>query len=153
MHHVKRHPLLYAPVSAPVLFLLLAHLVSLPAHILLKATGLLAHQAFFDTMLTWSVYGFLPVVLGSYVSFHAVARPVAALIEQRQASLRESVPLLFLLPGAMYGAVIGCGLLVLLRPGSSSGELVLFLFCLLIGMLNWFLYCQMAGIKKGKDTV
>ena len=37
--HVRRHPRLYAPAGAPILFLLVAHVVSLPALVLTRSGG------------------------------------------------------------------------------------------------------------------
>ena len=138
LRHIKRHPLIYAPLAGPVLLVLLAHMIAVPAHILLKSSAHGEAMAIVDAMLTWSVYGFLPLLLLSYASFHAVARPVVRILRQHWES---APPVAFnMLPGTAQGAIAGMGFLILLRPGSELAELVLFGICLLIGMLNWFVY-------------
>ena len=151
LRHVIRHPLVYAPAAGPVALVLLAHIVAVPTHILLKSSAQINALALVDSVLTWSVYGFLPLLLLAYGGFHAVARPVAQILRQRW---EDAPPVaLSLLPGVAYGAVAGMGFLLLLRPGSELAELVVFAICLLIGILNWFVYRQLCPEDVGRpDT-
>ncbi len=142
--HVKKHPAVYAPAVAPVLLLLCAHVISIPAHMVLKTAGLMQYQNVFDSMLTWGVYGFLPLVLVSYTAFHGVARPFAGLLARRWPAIPAAV--FALAPGVAYGVVAGVGFLALLRPGSGVGTLLLLLFCLLTGIVNWFFYRKMGDV-------
>ena len=144
VRHVKKHPAAYAPAVAPVLLLLCAHVISIPAHMVLKTAGLMQYQNVFDSMLTWGVYGFLPLVLVSYAAFHGVARPVASLLARKWPAM--SATMFGLAPGAAYGVVAGIGFLALLRPGSEVGTLLLLLFCLLTGIVNWLFYRKMGGV-------
>lgn len=140
--HVRRHPRLYAPAGAPILFLFVAHVVSLPALVLTRSGGTEGFGAACRTLLAWAVFGFLPFLVLSYLAFFLAARPLADLLARRQASLPSAVGFL---PPAGYGVAIACGMFLLLRPGHWPGDLALLLCCLAAGTLNWFLYLRLAG--------
>lgn len=133
---------MYAPAAGPVGLVLLTHIIAVPAHILFKSSAQMNALALVDSILTWSVYGFLPLLLLSYCCFHGVARSVARIVKQHW----DTAPpmMLSLLPGVTYGAVAAMGFLILLRPGTEFVALVIFAVCLLIGMLNWFVYRQLS---------
>jgi hypothetical protein len=141
--HVERHSWLYAPACAPVLFLLLAHMVSLPALVLTRVGGTEGVGAASRTLLTWAVFGFLPFLVLSYLAFFLVARPFATLLARRQFALPARTS--DLLPAVGYGATIAMGMFSLLRPGNWPGDLALLLCCLAAGGLNWFLYRWLVG--------
>lgn len=142
LQHVRRHPRLYVPAGAPVLFLLLAHVLSLPVLALTGGGGSEGIGLACRTLLTWAVFGFLPFLVLSYLAFFLAARPLADLLARRQASLPAAVGFL---PPAGYGVAIACGMFLLLRPGHWPGDLALLLCCLAAGTLNWFLYLRLAG--------
>lgn len=141
--HVRRHPLIYAPAVGPVVLVLLTHIIAVPAHILFKSSARINAMTLVDSILTWSVYGFLPLLLLSYGCFHGVARSVAQMLKQQWDNAPPAV--IGLLPGIAYGAVAAMAFLILLRPGSEYIELAIFTVCLLIGMLNWFVYRLLSG--------
>ena len=63
IQHVKKSGTAYAPALAPLVFFFLAHFVSLLAFVFLKAGALRQEQLVHKTVVTWAVFGFLPLLL------------------------------------------------------------------------------------------
>ena len=143
LQHVRRHPRLYVPAGAPLLFLFVAHVLSLPVLALTGGGGSEGIGLACRTLLTWAVFGFLPFLALSYLAFFLAARPLDGLLARRQPAVPRTA--VTLLPAVGYGAAIACGMFLLLQPGNWPGDLALLLCCLAAGALNWSLYRWLTG--------
>ena len=81
--HLRRHAAWHAPAASPVALFFFAHLLTLAAFALMKSGVLQQDQLDHKSLVIWSVYGFLPLLLCSYLCFFVVARPVAGFLERR----------------------------------------------------------------------
>jgi hypothetical protein len=134
----------YLPALAPLVFFFLAHGITLFTLILVKSGVLPQGQAMHKTLVTWAVYGFLPLLLCSYGCFFAVARPATGLLERR---FPEWTPArLSLAAGGAYGAAIGIALLLLLAPKALLSALFLLTIGMATGLANWFLYRKLTVV-------
>ncbi len=136
--HLRSHAASYAPAVTPTVFFILAHGITFPALVLAKTGVIGNYQTVYTAVVTWAVYGLLPLLVCSYIPFFLVARPLVAFLEKRYADWSE----LFRdgLTGTGYGVVIGLGLVALLSPGSWFGNLSLLVFGTVVGLLNWLFY-------------
>ena len=141
--HFSKHLVLYVPALVPLAFFFLAHGVTLLTLILIKSGVLQPGQGLHKIVVTWAVYGFLPLLLCSYGCFFAVARPATVILQRR---FPEWPPaMLTLAGGTAYGAVTGLALLLLLASGSPGRALVLFAIGMATGQGNWFLYRKLTA--------
>ncbi len=138
VQHVKKNSAPYAPALSPIVFFLLAHILTLLVLIFMQAGMLQKDQVVCKTMVTWAVYGFFPLLLCSYFSFYCIARPVAGALERNFPLWSGSV--INLSSGAAYGAAIGLFLVLLLNPNSGFSILLLLLIGIAAGQGNWFFY-------------
>jgi len=136
--HIKKNSAPYAPALSPIVFFLLAHIITLLALIFMQAGMLPKDQVVCKTIVTWAVYGFLPLLLCSYVSFYFIARPVAGVLERKFPLWSE--PVLNLSSGAAYGVAIGLFLVLLLNPNSGLSAFLVLLIGIAAGQGNWFFY-------------
>jgi len=143
IQHVKKSGTAYAPALAPLVFFFLAHFVSLLAFVFLKAGALRQEQLVHKTVVTWAVFGFLPLLLSSYLCFYLVARPVVGSLV-RQFPL-WSVMRLNLAIGAIYGAAISICMMLLRKPDAWFSMLLLLFIGVAAGQGNWFFYRKLAG--------
>lgn len=142
--HFRKHLAVYVPALLPTAFVLFAHFITLLTLIFIKS-GLLGHeQLIHKTVVTWAVYGFLPLVLCSYCCFFAVARPVTGILER--AFPLWSATMLTLLSGAAYGAAMGAFLLLLLAPATVLNAVFLLLLGMVAGQGNWFFYRKLTVV-------
>lgn len=141
--HIRKHLIVYVPVTAPLFFFILANGVAVVTLILIKS-GVLPHNlTLHKILLTWGVYGFLPLLLCSYGCFFAVARPVIGLLERK---FPEWMPVrLTLVSGAAYGTAIALVLLLLLASDSMQRVFFLLLIGMMTGLGNWLLYRRLTG--------
>ena len=107
-------------------------------------SGVMPEHLMPKTVVTWAVYGFLPLLLCSYGCFFAVARPVTSLLERK--CLHLSATMLTLAAGAVYGAAIGSALFLLLEPGTVLNALFLLGIGMATGLGNWFLYRKLTVV-------
>ncbi len=141
--HVQKHIALYAPALSPVLFFILAHVLTLLTLVLMKTGVVQSDQGVCKTVVTWAVYGFIPFLLCSYGTFFLAARPAAVALERKRPDW--SVTRQHLATGAVYGAVLIAALFLLLGPDSWIGRLLLFFIGAAAGQGNWLFYCKIAG--------
>lgn len=143
--HVQQRLAWYIPACAPLAVLLLAHLLTLIAFLLVRFHMLAPVQEAYKILVTWAVYGFVPLLFSSYLCFFALARPVLARLARK---LPEWSDLhLHLLNGLLYGTGIGLLLLLLLQPGVGIKALMIFLTGVMVGLGNWLLYRQLAAAE------
>ncbi|MDD2465450.1 MAG: hypothetical protein PHI97_15745 [Desulfobulbus sp.] len=128
----------------PVVLFFLAHLLTLIAFILIRYELIAQDPEFYKIIITWAVYGFVPLLLCSYVCFFVLARPGISLLA-RQLSQWSSGNL-HLANGCVYGTGIGLALLLLLQPGVGPKSLLLFLIGLTSGVGNWQLYRRLVAV-------
>jgi len=148
--HLARHLVVYVPALLPLVLFFLAHGVTLLTLICIKSGVLQQGYLMHKTVVTWAVYGFLPLLLCSYGCFFAVARPATGMLERR---FPEWPPLkLTLMTGAAYGAAVGLALLVLLEPRSLFRALFLLVIGMATGQGNWFLYRKLTVTADAKPT-
>jgi hypothetical protein len=136
--HIKKNGTSYAPAALPILFFFLAHIITLLILVFIKTGMLHVNQTVCKTVVTWAVYGFLPLLLCSYVSFYFVARPAMGMLARRFPLWSAMV--LNLSAGAAYGTALGTALVLLLKPEVWFGTLVLFFIGIVAGEGNWFFY-------------
>lgn len=141
--HFRKHLVVYVPALLPLVFFLLAHGMTLLTLIFIKS-GVMQGYLMPKTVVTWAVYGFLPLLLCSYGCFFAVARPVTSLMERKFFHL--SATMLTLAAGAAYGAAIGIALFLLLEPGTVLNALFLLGIGMATGLGNWFLYRKLTVV-------
>ena len=134
----------YVPAALPVLLFILAHLLTLITFIFIRYELLAPYQDAYKTMVTWAVYGFVPLLLCSYACFFAVARPGISVLARKLPHWSASH--LHMANGGLYGCGIGLGLLVLLQPGVGPKSLLLFLIGLVSGFGNWQLYRRLVVV-------
>jgi len=147
--HLNKHLVVYLPALAPLVFFFLAHGVTVLALILIKSGVLPQGQVLHKTLVTWAVYGILPLLLCSYGCFFAVARPATGVLARR---FPEWTPTrLTLAAGAAYGAAVGLALLVLLEPGSLLRVLFLLTVGMATGLGNWLLYRKLTVTVVAAD--
>ncbi|MGI6657379.1 MAG: hypothetical protein ACOX5Z_11305 [Desulfobulbus sp.] len=137
--HVRHHVVAYLPALVPIAFFVLAHLFGLAAA-LLECSGILSpEQMLHKPVVTWAVYGFLPLLLCSYVGFFVSARLILAPLAQRfpswSAWVQQSVA------AAVHALVVALALFLLLGSGLGriAGSLTVVLG-LAAGLGNWLLY-------------
>jgi len=128
----------YAPAVVPVLLSILVHLLTLITFILIRFELIAQHQMLYTNMITWAVYGFIPLLLCSYTVFFVLARPGIQMLARKLPHWSASS--LHLTNGLVYGITTGLALLLLLQPGVGPKSLLLFLVGLISGVGNWYLY-------------
>lgn len=142
--HLRRHAAWHAPAASPVALFFFAHLLTLAAFALMKSGVLQQDQLDHKSLVIWSVYGFLPLLLCSYLGFFVVARPVAGILARKFPDW--PAVRLDLASGAAYGVAVAASLLLLLQPGAwLNGGLVL-LVGLGSGLGNWFMYRKLTAV-------
>ncbi len=141
--HLIKNSAPYAPALSPLFFFFLAHIITLLALFCMQTGILQKDQMLYKTMVTWAVYGFLPFLLCSYVSFYCIARPVADLLERRFPFWSSSI--LNISSGGAYGLAIGLFLVLLLKPHTVLSILLLLLIGLAAGQGNWFFYRKLVN--------
>jgi hypothetical protein len=142
--HFKRHLIVYVPAAVPLLFFFLAHGITAIMLILIKSGVLPQNLTLHKILLTWGLYGFLPLLLCSYFCFFAVARPVIRLLGRR---FPEWMPgTLTLASGVAYGMAVAVVLLLLLASGSMERVFFLLLIGMTTGLGNWVLYRMLTGV-------
>jgi hypothetical protein len=143
VRHLRRHLIIYVPAIAPLFFCLLSHGVTVTMLILIKSGALPPGLTLHKILLTWAVYGFLPLLFCSYGCFFAVARPVTRLLERRFSGWMPGM--VTLASGAAYGMAIAAVLLLLLASGSMQRVCLLLLIGMATGLGNWWLYRTLTG--------
>ena len=141
--HLRKHLIIYVPAVMPLFFFLLAHAVTVVTLVLIKAGVLPQGLELHKTLVTWGVYGFLPLLLSSYGCFFTVARPVTGLLARRFPGVMPGI--LTLASGVAYGAAVGLVLLLLLAPGSIPWVSFLLPVGMATGLGNWWLYRSLTG--------
>ncbi|WP_028317343.1 hypothetical protein [Desulfobulbus elongatus] len=136
--HLRKHLVIYVPAAAPLIFVLLAHGITVATLVLIRSGVLPQGLGLHKTLVTWGVYGFLPLLLCSYGCFFAVARPVTGLLTRRYPEWPPAG--LTVVSGAAYGAAVALVLLLLLAPGSTLRVFFLLLIGMATGLGNWWLY-------------
>lgn len=136
--HFRSHLKLYVPAILPLLLFVLAHGGTLLTLILIKSGVISQGQVVHKTVVTWAVYGILPLLFCSYVCFFALARPATAFLVRRfpdWAPLQHTMAV-----GVLYGGGVSVALMLLLEPNT----ILRFCFLLVIGMStglgNWVFY-------------
>ncbi len=128
----------YAPAVVPVLLSILAHLLTLVAFLLIRCGLVSQNPMLYTNMITWGVYGFIPLLLCSYAVFFVLTRVgIQALVQKLP---HWSTVSLHLAIGGGYGIATGLALLLLLQPGVGPKSLLLFLVGLISGLGNWYFY-------------
>lgn len=140
--HVRKHVVCYVPALAPLAFFLLAHGLTLCTLVLFRSGLLHQEQLVHKTLVTWAVYGFLPLLLCSYLGFFAVGRVAQAILERKYSHWSQKA--LTLTAGAAYGAAVGVCLLLLLAPDTWLNGLLVLLIGMAAGLGNWFFYRKLA---------
>jgi hypothetical protein len=140
--HVQQHIVFYVPGLSPVVFFFLAHFVTLLTLICIRSGMLQKELLLYKTVVTWAVYGFLPLLLCSYLCFFAVARPAAAALSRKfphwtALTLNLSI-------GAAYGGALSFALFLLLEPGNWFNSVLLLAIGFAVGQGNWFIYRKLA---------
>ncbi|MGD9947796.1 MAG: hypothetical protein AB7U29_04880 [Desulfobulbus sp.] len=134
----------YVPAVFPVLLFILVHLLTLITFIFIHFGLVAQNHTLYTNMVTWAVYGFIPLLLCSYVCFFALARPGISILAGKFPQWSASN--LQLVNGCVYGTSIGLALLVLLEPGVGPKSLLLFLIGLTSGVGNWQLYRRLVAV-------
>ncbi|MCL2457903.1 MAG: hypothetical protein FWF31_03470 [Desulfobulbus sp.] len=143
IQHLRKYLIVYVPAVMPLFFFFLAHGITVVTLILIKSGVLPQGLALPKTLVTWGVYGLLPLLLCSYGCFFAVARPVTGRLTQRFPGWRPDI--LTLAAGVAYGAAVALVLLLLLAPGSTLRACFLVLVGMATGLGNWWLYRALTG--------
>lgn len=143
-HHFKDHVAWYVPAVFPFFFFILAHLLTLVAFVLIRYHVVPENQSLYHTMVTWSVYGLLPLLLCSYLCFFVLARPGRAYLARKFP--QRPVAGLHVMLGILYGAGVGLALLILLQPGFSPKSLLIFLLGMAVGLGNWLVYRKLMRV-------
>ena len=136
--HLVGRLAVYLPALVPLTLFVLAHLLFLVALILLKSGILPPGQTMHKTLVTWAVYGILPLLFCSYGCFFAVARPASAVLARRFAQWTPAT--LTLAGGAGYGLSVATTLLIVLEPRSPLRVLFLLAIGMVTGLGNWWVY-------------
>ena len=142
--HLRRHAAWHAPAASPVALFFFAHLLTLAAFALMKSGILQQEQLDHKSLVIWSVYGFLPLLLCSYLCFFAVARPVAGILARRFPDWTTTS--LELASGAAYGAAVAVSLIALLQPDTWLSAALVLLIGLASGQGNWFIYRKLTAV-------
>lgn len=138
VQHFRNHLMVYVPASLPLLLFVLAHTGTLLTLILIKSGVLSPGQVVHKTLVTWAVYGILPLLFCSYVCFFALARPATGFLERR---LPEWPPLQHTMAvGALYGGGVSMALMLLLEPSTVQRFCFLLIIGMSTGLGNWSLY-------------
>lgn len=132
----------YIPACAPIAVLLLAHLLTLLGFLFIHVHMASPVQELYKILVTWAVYGFVPLLFCSYLCYFVLARPGLALLARKLPHWSDGQ--LHLVNGLIYGAGIGLVLLLLLQPGVGAKALMIFLTGLVVGLCNWLLYRKLA---------
>lgn len=136
--HFRTRLMAYVPASLPVLLFILAHGGILLTLILIKSGVLSQAQAVHKTMVTWAVYGILPLFFCSYLCFFVLARPLSDLLTRR---FSEWSPLHHtLIVGLLYGVGVSLALMLLFKPNTMQHFCFLLAIGMSTGLGNWFLY-------------
>jgi hypothetical protein len=143
VQHIQKNIGSYAPALSPVIFFLLAHVLTLLTLVFMKTGVLQSDQGVCKTVVTWAVYGFLPFLLCSYGSFYLVARPAAGALDRKFPDW--SVAVRNLASGGVYGAALVLALVLLLRPDTGINRLLLLLIGAAAGQGNWYFYRKLAS--------
>ncbi len=136
--HVIGRLVLYLPALVPLVLFILAHTVTLVTLILIKSGVMPQGQVMHKTLVTWAVYGFLPLLICSYGCFFAVARPVTATLARRFPDWMPAT--LTLAGGTAYGLAVTAALMYLLEPASPLRVLFLLAIGMATGLGNWWVY-------------
>jgi hypothetical protein len=148
--HFRAHVAWYLPALTPVVLFLLAHLLTLLAFFLTKSGEAYQDQELHKTMVTWAVYGFLPLLLSSYLCFFVVARPAIGVLARKFPLWTDAA--LHLSAGGAYGLAIGLSLFLLLMPATLLNALLILLIGLAVGQGNWFVYRRLVAIEFVRET-
>jgi hypothetical protein len=147
--HLKKYLIVYVPAAVPVAFFAIAHVLTLITVVLIKSGILPPGQMLHKTVVTWAVYGVLPLLLCSYGCFFAVAKPATGiLVEKFPAWPQER---LTLAAGAAYGAAVVLALLLLLSPGSPLRAFFLLVIGMVTGQGNWLLYRKLTVVPQEQE--
>jgi hypothetical protein len=138
MMHFKKNASSYAPAAAPFLLLFFAIILFVMALLFKKM------ETTAGGIITIAVYGFGPLLLLSYVSFHLIARPLAARTGRWLCSLPRNI--FNLLIGTIYGAAMGTLIVLCVRPTYRDAVLIISFF-IVIGIINWFSYRKLIEFK------
>ncbi|WP_310600688.1 hypothetical protein [Desulfobulbus sp.] len=143
VQHLKKYLIVYVPAVMPLFFFFLAHGITVVTLILIKSGALPQGLALHKTLVTWGVYGVMPLLLCSYGCFFAVARPAAGLLARKFPQWMPDT--LTLASGVAYGAAVALVLLLLLAPASIPRVFFLLLIGMTTGLGNWWLYRALTG--------
>lgn len=138
VQHFRSHLMAYVPASLPLLLFVLAHGGTLLILILIKSGVLAQDQVVHKTVVTWAVYGILPLLFCSYLCFFVLARPATGVLERKFPDwppLQHTTAV-----GMVYGAGVSVALLVLLEPNTVLRFCFLFVIGMSTGLGNWFFY-------------
>ena len=155
--HVQQRLSWYIPACTPIAVLLLAHLLTLIVFLLIHLRIAAPVQEVYKVLITWAVYGFVPLLFCSYLCYFALAKPGLALLARKLPHWSDIQ--LHLFNGLLYGAGIGLVLLLLLQPGVGPKALMIFLTGLVVGLGNWLLYRKLSpaepltGLRPTNDVV
>jgi hypothetical protein len=141
--HVRKHLVAYVPALLPLAFFFLAHLLTVLTLIFIKSGLLRQEHLLHKTVVTWAVYGFLPLLLCSYLCFFVVARPVTGILERKFP--HWTATMLNLSSGGAYGAAMGLFLLLLLEPRTWLNAVFLLFIGMVVGQGNWFFYRKLTA--------
>nr|WP_321468320.1 hypothetical protein [uncultured Desulfobulbus sp.] len=133
----------YVPAVFPVLLFILAHLLTLITFVFTRFDLVEQNQQLYKFMVTWAVYGFVPLLLCSYGCFFAVAKPGITILARKlphwlAANLHQA-------NSCVYGFATGLALLVLLQPGVGPKSLLLFVIGFVSGVGNWQVYRRLVA--------
>jgi hypothetical protein len=138
MMHFKKNASSYAPAAAPFLLLFFAIILFVMALLFKKM------ETTAGGIITIAVYGFGPLLLLSYLTFHLIARPLSALTGRCFSSLPKNI--LNLLTGIIYGAAMGTLIVLCVGPTYRDTILIISIF-IAIGIINWFSYLKLIEFK------
>ncbi|NLX18458.1 MAG: hypothetical protein GXY53_04135 [Desulfobulbus sp.] len=148
--HIRRRFVIYLPACVPLILFVLAHFGTLLTVILIQS-GLLAQGQLHKVMITWAVYGLLPLLFCSYGCFFAIARPAAGLLERKFPDTSPFVRTLAV--GALYGGGVSLALVMLLEANTILRICLLATVGLLTGLGNWLVYRSLVppAVPAGSD--
>jgi hypothetical protein len=148
--HLKNHLIIYVPAAVPLAFFVIAHALTLVTVILIKSGVLPQSQILHKTVVTWAVYGVLPLLLCSYGCFFAVARPTTGILGQKFPEWPQER--LTWTAGAVYGTAVVLALLILLTPGSPLRMFFLLVIGMVTGQGNWLLYRKLTVVPTQEQA-
>lgn len=141
--HFRAHLMVYVPAILPLLLFVLAHGGTLLALILIKSGVLSPDLVMHKTVVTWAVYGILPLLFCSHACFFALARPATGLLARK---FPEWAPLHHTMAvGALYGGGVSVALMALLEPNTVQRFCFLLIIGMSTGLGNWFVYRRLTA--------